>query len=184
MKSCRRTFCCVPGLFCCSPCRAIKQSQYLRFTSALLGASEQSDGIRSPTGISVALDVYELLQDVLHFNEIPRVLHHFIDVFIRRRNRAVLSNDGTRCLPSPGSGPPDEHAIAACYDPIDASLAHDGNDRNDGPLSRQQPAHADQQPWRVQLTARMSRHFRKCRDRGGDLDRGRLHRDGLSARYV
>ena len=79
---------------------------------------------------------------------------------------------------------PDEHAVAARHDPLDASVAHDGDDRIDGALARQQSAHADQHPRRVQLTARMSRDVRECRDRGGDADRGGLHRNGLSARDV
>src|SRR5256885_7873940 len=35
---------------------------------------------------SVTLDVHELFQDVLHFNEIPRMLHHLIDVLVCARN--------------------------------------------------------------------------------------------------
>ena len=46
------------------------------------------------------------------------------------------------------------------------------------------PPTADQHARRVQLTARMSRDVRECRDRGGDPDRGGLHRHGLSARHV
>jgi len=34
----------------------------------------------------VALDVDELFQDVLHLNEIPGMVHHFIDVLVRGRN--------------------------------------------------------------------------------------------------
>src|SRR6188768_1430373 len=35
---------------------------------------------------SVALDVNELLQDVLDLNEVARVIHDFIDVLVRRRD--------------------------------------------------------------------------------------------------
>ena len=105
----------------------------------------------------------------------------------------IQVNPGDPNPPAPMSGdmtwtfevvPPDEHAVFGRDDPLDASMAHDGDDRIDGALSGQQSAHADQHPRRVQLTARMSRHFRECRDRGGDPDRGGLHRDGLSAGYI
>jgi hypothetical protein len=79
---------------------------------------------------------------------------------------------------------PDEHAVFARYDPLDASMAHDGDDRIDGSFTRQQSAHTDQHPWGIQLTARMSRDLRECWDRGGEPNRGGLHRHGLSARHL
>jgi hypothetical protein len=49
-------------------------------------------------------------------------------------------------------------------------MAADGEDRNDGPLSRQQPAHADQHPWGTQFAAWLSRDFWQRRDRRSDAD--------------
>ena len=106
-----------------------------------------------------------------------------------------LDYDCRRLLPAifPALAPPHDRSVELSQwltstrvlrVPLDASMAHDGDDWIDGALSRQQSAHANQHPWRVQLTARMSRDFRECRDRGGDPDRGGLHRHGLSARHV
>ena len=75
----------------------------------------------------------------------------------------------------------DEPAVVPRHDPLDASVADDGDDGIDGAVSGQHSAHADQHARRVQLAARLSRDVRERRDRGGDADRGRLHRHGLSA---
>ena len=79
---------------------------------------------------------------------------------------------------------PNEHAVFARHDPVDAFVADDGHDWNHGPLSRQQPPHPDQHAWGIQFAAWLSRHVRERRDRRGDTDRGRLHRHGLPARHV
>jgi hypothetical protein len=39
---------------------------------------------------SVTFDLYELFQDVLHLNEVRRVLHHFIDLQVTGVSSAVL----------------------------------------------------------------------------------------------
>jgi hypothetical protein len=55
------------------------------------------------SGASCALDVDELFQDVLHLNEIPRMLRRFIDVLVCGRDfvEQYFRRLGARCLRRP-----------------------------------------------------------------------------------